>query len=304
MSNLTKDTAYPCHHHEGAGVVAHIIQPDEKDLGGFSVRRSLPSSTNAMIGPWVFFDHFGPVTFNQGDGIDIRPHPHINIATLTYLFEGEIVHRDSLGNTQPIQPGDINLMVAGSGIVHSERERAEIKNSEHRLHGLQLWLALPEQFEEMDPAFYHYPASAIPLVKIDNIPIRILVGSAYDATSPVKTYCDTLYLEVKLQPGESIKLPDAEEIGIYPITGDAKVGNCIITEQSMAILKPGLNELIETTQPSQLIVIGGEKLGHRYLEWNFASSRKARIEQAKMDWKNKRFDLVPGDEKEFIPLPD
>ncbi|MDF1764326.1 MAG: pirin family protein, partial [Oleibacter sp.] len=195
MSVEQQNPEHPCRVNEGEGKIKMLIQPKQKDLGGFSVRRSLPTKGCRSIGPWVFFDHMGPAEFKAGEGINVRPHPHINLATVTYLFEGEIFHRDSLGNQQAIVPGDINLMVAGRGIVHSERERPEVTAQPHRLHGLQLWLALPEAYEEIEPAFYHYPSKDIPALTIDGVKVRIMMGQAWGVTAPVKTFADTLYIE-------------------------------------------------------------------------------------------------------------
>ena len=214
-----------------------LIQPWEKDLGGFQVRRVLPYRDRKMIGPWIFFDHMGPAVFPAGQGIDVRPHPHINLATVTYLFEGEILHRDSLGSLQPIQPGAINLMVAGRGITHSERERPEVRKESRKLHGLQLWLALPEADEEIAPDFRHYAAADIPRVVKGGVPVRVMIGSAYDVTSPVITFAETLYLEADMQAGQSLMLPDSvEERAVYVVSGELREGDTIIPEYSMAVL--------------------------------------------------------------------
>src|SRR5690554_2036522 len=186
-----------------------LIEPRDTDLGGFSVRRLLPTRQHRMVGPWIFFDHMGPAEFAPGEGINVRPHPHINLATVTYLFEGEILHRDSLGSLQAIRPGDINLMVAGRGIVHSERERPEVTAVPHRLHGLQLWFALPEADEEVEPAFLHYPSADIPRVDVDGVPVRVMMGAAYGVTSSVRTYAGALYVEAHLKPGQKLVLPQA-----------------------------------------------------------------------------------------------
>ncbi|MEM9103584.1 MAG: pirin family protein [Pseudomonadota bacterium] len=281
-----------------------IIKPREKDLGGFSVRRVLPFHKQQMVGPWIFFDHMGPAHFPSGEGINVRPHPHINLATVTYLFAGEIFHRDSLGSSQPIHPGDINLMVAGKGIVHSEREREEVKHTEHELHGLQLWHVLPEKNEEIEPAFYHYPSADIPQTQIDNIPVRVMMGSAYGLTSPVKTFAETLYVEAHLKPGQTLTLPKVEEQAIYVASGNIRIEQEHLETYNMAILENhSSNTVIEAVTDAQIAIIGGEKMPKRFIEWNFVSSRKERIEQAKDDWKNQRFPKVPGDEEEFIPLP-
>jgi len=214
MSNLAGQVTQPCDVDKNCSVMEKLLRSREKDLGGFSVRRLLPTTGQQMLGPWVFFDHMGPADFPAGRGINVRPHPHIGIATVTYLFEGEILHRDSLGNGQLITPGDINLMVAGRGITHSERERPEITEKPHRVHGLQLWLALPEEQEEIEPAFYHYPGEQIPAVDMEGVPARVIMGSAYGVTSPVKTFSETLYVEARLQPGQTLELPATEELGV------------------------------------------------------------------------------------------
>jgi len=281
------------------------ITPPQHDLGGFMVRRALPVAQRRMVGPWIFFDHFGPVTFPPGQGIDVRPHPHINLATVTYLFAGEMLHRDSLGNNLTIQPGAINLMVAGKGIVHSERQREEIKAQKNHLEGLQLWLALPEADEEIDPNFYHYAAEQIPETNINNVPVRVLIGSAYGLTSPVKTFAKTLYIEARLSQGQQLTLPDeVTERGVYLVKGQLKLQNELIPEHNMAIINPGHSVTVTAQQDSTLVVVGGSKLSKRYIWWNFVSSQKQRIEQAKQKWKNGGFPKVPGDEIEFIPLPD
>jgi len=281
-----------------------LLQPQEKDLGGFSVRRLLPSAERRMVGPWIFFDHMGPADFPPGQGITVRPHPHINLATVTYLFEGEILHRDSLGSVQPIVPGDINLMVAGRGIVHSERERPEVNATAHRQHGLQLWLGLPEADEEIEPAFHHYPSTDIPTRTIDDVRLRVMMGSAYGVTSPVRTFADTLYVEAQLKAGQRLALPDAAERALYVVSGALRLGSRSLPEHTMAILSQTSSHVVEAETDSRIAVIGGEPLGERFIDWNFASSRKERIEQAKADWRAGRYPLVPGDEHEFIPLPD
>ncbi|PSF11454.1 pirin family protein [Marinobacter shengliensis] len=303
MSNLSSQTEFDCPITKECGAVVQLLQPRERDLGGFSVRRVLPVVGQKMIGPWIFFDHMGPAHFPSGDGINVRPHPHIGIATVTYLFEGEILHRDSLGSLQPIRPGDINLMVAGHGIVHSERERPEITATDHTLHGLQLWLALPEAEEETDPAFYHYPESTVPSVSVGDVQVRVMMGTAYGETSPVKVFADTLYIEAWLKPGQKLTLPDAQERGLYVAKGRLLAGETEIPEFSMAVLSEQQGVIVEALEETRLALIGGEPLGKRFIEWNFVSSRKERIEEAKRDWENGRFPSVPGDEDEYIPLP-
>lgn len=288
----------------GCKAVELLIEPRDADLGGFSVRRALPTRQRRMVGPWVFFDHMGPAEFPAGEGIKVRPHPHINLATVTYLFEGEILHRDSVGSYQAIRPGDVNLMVAGKGITHSERERPEVTATAHRLHGLQLWLALPEAFEEIDPAFYHYPDADIPRVDVDNVPVRVIMGTAYGVTSPVKTYADTLYIEAHLRAGQKIRVPAAEERAVYVAEGELTAGETMIPEHAMAVFSDAPDIELTATRDSRIAIVGGEHLGKRYIEWNFVSSRRERIEQAKADWKAQAFPKVAGDEEEYIPLPE
>lgn len=292
-----------CDVNEGCGAISLLVKPRDKDLGEFTVRRTLPTRQLKMVGPWVFFDHMGPAEFAPGSGINVRPHPHINLATVTYLFEGEILHRDSLGSLQPIRPGDVNLMVAGKGIVHSERERPEVTASHHRLHGLQLWLALPTADEEIAPSFHHYPSAEIPMVEVDGVPVRVIMGHAYGARSPVKTHSETIYIEARLKAGQSLMLPDADERALYVIEGSLNAGGTLLSQYTMAVFTAETGIKVTAEEDCLLSLIGGKPLGKRYMEWNFISSRKARVEQAKVDWENGNFPLVCGDEDEFIPLP-
>lgn len=303
MSTDTPSNELDCDIKHGCDAVDIVIKPRDKDLGGFSVRRTLPTKERKMVGPWIFFDHMGPAEFAAGSGINVRPHPHINLATVTYLFEGEILHRDSVGSYQTITPGDINLMVAGRGIVHSERERPEVTASKHKLHGLQLWLALPEKDEEIAPAFYHYPNNTIPAVDVNGVAVRVLMGNAYGQTSPVKTYAQTLYVEAFMQKGQRLTLPDCAERAIYVANGALRLKDTEVPEHAMVVLHPAAGVEIEATADSRIALIGGESMTKRFIEWNFISSRKERIEQAKQDWQAGRFDKVVGDEEEFIPYP-
>ncbi|MFD1216181.1 pirin family protein [Microbulbifer celer] len=304
MSIETKVVEQECDCSVGCDAVELIIQPRDKYLGGFSVRRLLPTVERKMVGPWIFFDHMGPATFPAGAGINVKPHPHINLATVTYLFEGEILHRDSLGSLQVIRPGDINLMVAGRGIVHSERERPEVNAVPHNLHGLQLWLALPEGDEESDPAFYHYPSAEIPSLTVEGVPVRVMMGSAYGVTSPVKTFANTLYVEAHLQAGDTLVLPNTEERAVYVASGSLMARGTVVPEHAMVVFSSGSEVVLEAVSESRIGIIGGEKMAPRFIEWNFVSSRKKRIQEAKADWKARRFPSVPGDEAEFIPLPE
>lgn len=303
MSNTRNTDDHPCQVSIGCATVKQTLAARSQDLGGFGVRRLLPAQYQRAVGPWVFFDHMGPAHFDAGQGIDVRPHPHINLATVTYLFEGEILHRDSLGTVQAIRPGDINLMLAGRGIVHSERERAEVRNRPHGVHGLQLWLALPEASEEAAPAFYHYPNADIPALDCNGVPVRVMIGSAFGATSPVKTFSDTLYLEASLHQGQSLQLPQTSEAAVYLVAGSAQIGDTHIPTHQMAVLNPAAPARLQATSDCRIALVGGQPLGNRHMEWNFVSSRRARIEQAKADWQAGKFDTIPGDDKERIPLP-
>lgn len=280
-----------------------VLKPRSKDIGDFEVRRALPFVQQRSIGPWIFFDHFGPVSFKPGSGINVRPHPHINLATVTYLFEGEIYHRDSLGNAMAIHPGAINLMVAGKGIVHSERTRSELRETGYDMHGLQLWMALPEDKEEIEPAFYHHPADVIPEVDVNGVKVRVMMGEAYGTASPVETFSPTLYLEADMQDGQSLTLPEGEEIGVYVVEGEAKIDGETAPINAMSVINTDAPRTVTADGKTRFALIGGAHLGRRHLDWNFASSRKDRIEAAKTDWKEGRFPKVPGDEDEFIPLP-
>lgn len=302
MSSLSQVFENDCENQPCSGV-SLIITPREKELGGFSVRRALPVKEQRKIGPWIFFDHAGPATFAPGEGVDVRPHPHINLATVTYMFEGSFMHRDSLDNEIAIAPGDINLMVAGKGIVHSERTPDALRAAGHTLHALQLWLALPEEDEEIDPAFYHYDAAELPTTEVDGIPIRVMMGEAYGLRSPVKTFAETLYFEADLKAGQSLQLPEAEERGVYVAAGQIAINGLEVNEFSLAVLENAPGTCVTASQDSRIALIGGEALGPRHMFWNFVSSRKERIEQAKSDWDNGRFPRVPGDDEEFIPLP-
>ncbi len=282
-----------------------IIPAREKDLGGFYVRRVLPFAKHRMVGPWIFFDHMGPADFAPGQGINVRPHPHINLATVTYLFSGNILHRDSLGTRSVIVPGDINLMVAGKGITHSEREEDEALKSPRHLDGLQLWLALPERDEEMDPAFFHYDAGEIPAFNEGGVAIRVMMGQAYGLKSPVKTYADTLYVEGKLKSGQTVQAPmSVDERAVYVCSGALDVDGERLEQYQMAVLNPKAHVQLRALSDAHFVIIGGESLTERHIYWNFVSSDPARIEKAKADWKAQTFPKVPGDDVEYIPLPE
>ncbi len=286
--------------------VAMVIDAREKDLGGFHVRRVLPFARRRMVGPWAFFDHMGPADFAPGAGVNVRPHPHINLATVTYLFSGNILHRDSLGTRSVIAPGDINLMVAGRGIVHSEREEDAAMTRPRHLDGLQLWLALPETDEETEPAFYHYNAGDIPAFNDNGVAVRVMMGHAYGLKSPVKTYAETLYAEARMKYGGRLQAPmGVAERAVYVCSGELGVEGLRLKAYQMAVLEPNAHVQMQALSPEvHFVMIGGEALGERHIYWNFVSSRLDRIEQAKADWKQGRFPRVPGDDIEFIPLPD
>jgi redox-sensitive bicupin YhaK (pirin superfamily) len=285
-----------------AAAVELTIEPRVRSLGEFDVRRVLPAAKRRMVGPFVFLDHMGPAVFPPGHGIAVRPHPHIGLATITYLFEGEIVHRDSLGVTQLIQAGAVNLMTAGRGIVHSERASDDLGRPS-RLHGIQSWIALPQDLEEMEPTFLHYPASSLPEMAADGCTVRVIMGSAYGLQSPVLTYSPTLYVEATLeQTAKLAVLDEAAERGVYVVAGRVAVGGNRYAEGTLAVLRRGATVPLEAETDARVIVIGGASVGPRHIWWNFVSSSEARIEQAKRDWAGMRMGSVPGDD-ELIPLP-
>ncbi len=285
------------------GAIDLVIEPAEKDLGGFSVRRVLPSGRRRMVGPFIFFDHMGPARFAAGQGIDVRPHPHIGLATITYLFEGEIMHRDSLGFVQPIQPGAVNLMTAGRGIVHSERA-GDDRQTESRLHGIQSWMALPESIQETAPAFVHYPSGDLPRVTGAGSRTTIIIGRALGETSPVDVHASMLYLDVNLAATHSYPLPAGyDELAVYVVDGELEIDGARYGAGVMAVAQDGVVPTVTAVSDAHFMVIGGEPLGARHIWWNFVSSSRERIEQAKQDWSVGRFDEVPG-ETEFIPLPE
>ncbi len=285
------------------GSVELTIEARVRSLGEFDVRRVLPVATRRMVGPFVFFDHMGPAVFPPGQGIAVRPHPHIGLATITYLFEGEIMHRDSLGFAQLIQPGAVNLMTAGRGIVHSERAADDLAVTS-RLHGIQSWLALPLELEEAEPGFVHYAADALPQVNVGGCAVRVIMGEAHGRRSPVLTYSPTLYLEVVMPAGSAYTLPaEASERAVYVAEGTTSAGNRPAGDGVMLVANPGAELRLTATTDSRVMVIGGESLGQRHIWWNFVSSSKERIERGKSDWRDGRFGKVPGDD-EFIPLPE
>jgi redox-sensitive bicupin YhaK (pirin superfamily) len=286
--------------------VTQVIVPRSVDLGGFQVHRALPSGQSRMVGPFIFFDHFGPAVFRAGDGVDVRPHPHIGLATVTYLFDGEIVHRDSLGTAMPIRPGAVNWMTAGRGIVHSERTAAERRGGGEPLHGLQLWVALPAKDEETAPAFAHTSAADIPELREDGMTLRVVAGNLHGLRSPVATSWDTLLLEAQLKAGATLPLDaEHEERAVYVIAGEIEIGGDRHGPERLLVLRPGDRVAVRAVSDAHFVVVGGAAMdGPRHIWWNFVSSRKERIEAAKSDWKAGRFAIVPGDTTEFIPLPE
>lgn len=274
-------------------------------LDAFEVGRVLPAPVRRMVGPFAFFDHMGPAQLDPGLGMDVRPHPHIGLATVTYLFEGEILHRDSLGSLQPIRPGAINWMTAGRGIVHSERTPAEVRAQGPKLHGLQLWVALPREAEESEPAFSHHPTDTIPELSSPGVRVRVLAGSAYGVTAPTPIASPLVYVEAHLEAGARFELPPATERAVYVIEGELRSGDRTVPPRTMAVLRSGTTGALTATAPTRMVLIGGEPLGEpRFIWWNFVSSSQERIVQAAHEWKEQRFPRVPGDEKEWIPLVD
>ncbi len=291
-------TGAPC---DGIDVV---IKAAQRDLNSFSVRRYLSHLQCRKVGPFVFFDHFGPVNFQPNTGIDVRPHPHIGLATLTYLFAGEIMHRDSLGYVQAIKPGEVNWMTAGRGIVHSERSGETVRATGQYLHGLQVWIALPETDEETDPAFQHCAQNDLPVIRQGDVTVRLVAGSAYSQQSPVRTYSPLFYLDVQMPAGSTLMIPDEyEQRALHVISGSLAIRERRFGPFDMAICSVSAQIEVLALANTRLIIFGGTSINERFVWWNFVSSSKQRIEQAGLDWKEGRFAQVPG-ETEFIPLPE
>ena len=285
-------------------VIELFIETRVRDIGDFTVRRALPDGRRQRVGPFIFFDHMGPAEFEPGKGVNVRAHPHIGLATITYLFEGQMLHRDSLGYVQPIRPGAVNWMTAGSGIVHSEKVTPEILASGQRLHGLQTWVALPLEDEEVEPSFQHYAADDIPAVNVNGAKIRVVLGSAFGVSSPVSTRSETLYVEAVLEPGQSVAIPEAEELAVYVVEGCVSISRDRVDTGVLAVLQNGASGTVTAESAARIMFAGGDALeGDRFIWWNFVSSSRERIEQAKQDWRDQRFDPVPG-ETDFIPLPE
>ena len=286
--------------------IEQVIVPRARDLGGFSVRRALPAAGRQMVGPFIFFDQMGPAEFLIGTGIDVRPHPHIGLATVTYLFDGEIMHRDSLGSAVAIKPGELNLMSAGAGIVHSERTSAEQRAMGPRLFGIQAWAALPKSHEEGAPAFLHYDTGQLPRISGEGKTVRVVMGDLYGQSSPAAFPHPSFYAEAVLAPGAVLPLDaDYDERAIYVVSGEIDIAGETFAAGRLLVFRPGDRISVLAASQARIILLGGEPMdGPRHIWWNFVSSSKDRIDAAKADWKAKRFTAVPGDADEFIPLPD
>ena len=286
--------------------IEHVIVPRARDIGGFEVRRALPSAAKQMVGPFIFFDQMGPAEFLLGTGMDVRPHPHIGLATVTYLFQGEIWHRDSLGTALPIKPGELNLMTAGSGIVHSERTGADERARPHELYGIQAWAALPKSHENGAPAFVHHGVDDLPRITGEGKRVRLIMGELYGQRSPVEFPHPSFYAEAMLAPGAVLPLdPHYDERAVYIVAGEIDIAGDTFEAGRLLIFKPGDRISILALSNARLMLLGGEPMdGPRHIWWNFVSSSRERIQQAKEDWKSKRFDTVPGDAEEFIPAPE
>ncbi|WP_312489267.1 pirin family protein [Sphingomonas sp.] len=282
------------------------LQPSSHDLGGFKVHRTLPNKERTMVGPFIFFDQMGPAQFLPGAGIDVRPHPHINLSTVTYLFDGAIGHRDSLGSDLVIEPGAVNLMTAGRGIVHSERSPSEVRPQGPVLSGIQTWLAMPEALEEIDPAFEHVPAGALPVIEGQGATARVIMGELWGKRAPTTTYAGTIYADIALEPGGSIPIDSsAEERAIYCALGEARLEGMTLEPQRLYILKPGIAATLRSESGGRVMLCGGDAFTTpRHVWWNFVSSRRERIEEAKRAWKACEFPEVPGDDLERIEIPE
>ena len=305
MSWLTSEDPIPGDA-KSCDAIETVIVPRSRDLGGFEVRRALPSAQRRMVGPFIFFDQMGPAEFLTGAGIDVRPHPHIGLSTVTYLFSGAIDHKDSLGTAMTITPGDVNWMTSGRGIVHSERTGPEEKAKPHELFGIQSWVALPRHMEETAPAFAHTGRKDLPMVRDTGAEVRVIAGEVYGARSPVVTATDMFYADVALAAGRAIPLDAGfEERAVYTLSGEVEIAGQGFGPGQLLVFKPGDRIMIRAARDARFLILGGEPMdGERYIWWNFVSSSRERIEQAKEDWRQRRFDIVPGDEADFIPLPD
>lgn len=282
-----------------------VITPSTHDIGAFDVRRTLPDKARTMVGPFIFVDQFGPAHFDIGKGMDVRPHPHINLATVTYLFEGAIDHRDSLGTLATIRPGACNLMTAGRGIVHSERTPAAERATGSAISGMQTWLALPDGKEEVDPAFEHAAQDELPLIDDGQVSARVIMGSLWGASSPITQHAATIYADIAMKAGSAIPIEaEADERAVVVALGDASLDGEMLDRYSLYILKPGEAMTLRAASDARVMLLGGEAFTTpRHLWWNFVSSSRDRINEAKHDWKDRKFPLVPGDSEEYIPLP-
>lgn len=283
-----------------------IVPSRERDLGGFSVKRVLPYAKKRMVGPFIFLDEMGPLEILSEQAIDVRPHPHIGLSTLTYLFEGSMWHRDSLGVEMEILPGDVNWMTAGRGVAHSERSGKDARENGQTVSGLQAWVALPEASEESDPGFEHQARSALPMIEAEGATIRLVAGKAHDKTSPLAISSPLIYADIVLQAGTMLPVdPDYSERALYLLSGEIEIDGQAHGPHALLVLKEGLTVTVKATRASRMILLGGEPLeGPRHIWWNFVSSSKERIEQAKEDWRRQRFDKVINDTVEFTPLPE
>ncbi|PWL19131.1 hypothetical protein DKP76_00720 [Falsochrobactrum shanghaiense] len=284
-----------------------LVIPRTSDIGGLEVRRALPTVRRRLVGPFIFFDRMGPAIFRDDEALDVKPHPHIGLSTVTYLFDGHIRHRDSLGTQMVIQPGDVNLMTAGRGIVHSERSPEEERSGPRPVSGIQTWLALPNAMEEMDPAFFHTIAPDLPVMEDRDFRGRLIMGSLHGLTSPVVQHAETLYADIAINPGGRFHIPPTtEERAIYTLEGNVGIGGEVFPPDRLLAFRAGDDIIVEAgPEGAHIMLFGGAALGsRRYIWWNFVSSSKERIEQAKEEWRTGRFDIVPGDEEDFIPLPE
>jgi redox-sensitive bicupin YhaK (pirin superfamily) len=282
-----------------------VIEARQRDVGGFFVRRALPTLQRKMVGPFIFYDHLCRADFAPGQGLDVRPHPHIALATVTYLFEGSFLHRDSLGFAQPILPGEVNWMIAGRGIAHSERTPPELRASGGPLHGIQCWVALPREHEEMEPSFEHHGRDQVPRLTRSGVELSVIAGTAYGQRSPVNVLSPTLYVHARLSAGSSLSVDgEHEERAVYVASGSVKLGDAVYVEGTLLVLPKAADVELSSEQGADAMLLGGAPLGERHIYWNFVSSSLERLERAKQDWRDGRFGKVVGDEDEFIPLPE
>jgi redox-sensitive bicupin YhaK (pirin superfamily) len=288
-----------------SSAIKAVLKPHTRDIGNLLVRRVLPALAARLVGPFIFFDHMGPATLEPGSGVDVRPHPHIGLATVTYLFDGSLMHRDSLGSKQKIVPGDVNWMTAGRGIVHSERTPEEDRPTGLTMHGIQTWVALPLDHEDTEPSFFHHAAEALPQIERNGVTMRVIAGTAFGKTSPVETFSGTLYVAADFAPDSAIALDaEHEERGVYLVEGDLSIDGTPLDAATMAVLVPGETVTLASGNGARVMLLGGERLpGERFIEWNFVSSSREKIEAAKAAWTRQEMGQVPG-ETEWIPLPE